>query len=120
LPLAIELAARSKLFAPEALLACLSSRLALLTGGARNPPVRQQTIRNTLAWSYDLLNETEQMLLQRAPSSTTISLAAAWAAAWMLTLDQIITQAPQPDGIESSQTPLQAHASWLYHPRHNG
>jgi predicted ATPase/transcriptional regulator with XRE-family HTH domain len=66
LPLAIELAAaRLKLFAPEALLARLSSRLALLTGGARDLPVRQQTIRNAIAWSYDLLTEAEQALLRR-------------------------------------------------------
>jgi predicted ATPase len=66
LPLAIELAAaRSKLFAPEVLLARLSSRLALLTGGAHDLPVRQQTIRNTIAWSYDLLSEAEQTLLRR-------------------------------------------------------
>jgi len=66
LPLAIELAAaRSKLFAPEALLARLSSRLALLTGGARDLPERQQTIRNTIAWSHDLLTEAEQTLFRR-------------------------------------------------------
>src|SRR5206468_722244 len=66
MPLAIELAAaRLKLFAPEALLARLSSRLALLTGGARDLPVRQQTIRNTIAWSYGLLSGAEQTLFRR-------------------------------------------------------
>jgi predicted ATPase len=65
LPLAIELAAaRIKLFPPEALLARLSSRLALLTGGARDLPTRQQTLRHTIAWSYDLLNADEQALFR--------------------------------------------------------
>jgi predicted ATPase/class 3 adenylate cyclase len=66
LPLAIELAAaRIKLFSPEALLARLSAPLALLTGGARDLPTRQQTIRNTIAWSYNLLNNDEQTLFRR-------------------------------------------------------
>jgi predicted ATPase len=66
LPLALELAAaRLKLFAPEALLARLSGRLALLRGGARDLPERQQTIRTTIAWSYDLLTEAEQTLFRR-------------------------------------------------------
>src|SRR5712692_10184228 len=65
LPLAIELAAaRSKLLPPQALLHRLSHRLDLLTGGARDLPMRQQTLRNTLQWSYDLLTEPEQRLFR--------------------------------------------------------
>ena len=66
LPLAIELAAaRIKLFPPEALLARLSAPLALLTGGARDLPARQQTIRSTIDWSYNLLSADEQRLFRR-------------------------------------------------------
>jgi non-specific serine/threonine protein kinase len=66
LPLAIELAAaRVRLFEPETLLARLSNSLKTLTGGARNLPQRQRTIRNTSEWSYDLLNEDEQKLFAR-------------------------------------------------------
>ncbi len=69
LPLAIELAAaRIKLLSPQAILARLSSRLNLLTGGARDLPTRQQTLRNTLDWSYDLLNEDEQRFFRRLGS----------------------------------------------------
>ena len=57
LPLAIELAAaRIKLLSPSAMLARLESRLNLLTGGARDLPTRQQTLRGTVDWSYGLLN----------------------------------------------------------------
>jgi predicted ATPase/DNA-binding CsgD family transcriptional regulator/Tfp pilus assembly protein PilF len=66
LPLAIELAAtRIKVLAPPALLVRLDRRLHLLTGGARDLPLRQQTLRNTLAWSYELLTEEEQRLFRR-------------------------------------------------------
>jgi predicted ATPase/class 3 adenylate cyclase/Tfp pilus assembly protein PilF len=66
LPLAIELAAaRSRLLTPQAMLARLDSRLKLLTGGARDVPTRQQTLRDTIAWSYDLLDEAEQALFRR-------------------------------------------------------
>ena len=56
LPLAIELAAaRIKLLPPQALLKRLDQRLAILTGASRDVPARQQTLRNTIAWSYHLL-----------------------------------------------------------------
>ncbi|MGA9553490.1 MAG: tetratricopeptide repeat protein, partial [Candidatus Sulfotelmatobacter sp.] len=66
LPLAIELAAaRIKLLSPSAMLARLESRLNLLTGGARDLPSRQQTLRSTVDWSYGLLNAAEQTLFRR-------------------------------------------------------
>ena len=66
LPLAIELAAaRIKLLSPSAMLARLESRLNLLTGGARDLPTRQQTLRNTVEWSYGLLTSGEQTLFWR-------------------------------------------------------
>jgi predicted ATPase/DNA-binding SARP family transcriptional activator len=66
LPLALELAAaRVRLFSPRALLSRLESRLKLLVGGARDLPTRQQTLRNTIGWSFDLLDETEKTLFRR-------------------------------------------------------
>jgi predicted ATPase/DNA-binding CsgD family transcriptional regulator len=66
LPLAIELAAaRSKVLPPRALLARLGQRFTLLTSGAQDVPARQQTLRNTIAWSYDLLGAGEQVLFRR-------------------------------------------------------
>jgi len=65
LPLAIELAAaRMKLFPPQALLARLSPRLQVLTSTARDVPTRQQTLRNTIEWSYHLLDAAEQRLFR--------------------------------------------------------
>jgi predicted ATPase len=65
LPLAIELAtARINLFSPEALLERLGSRLKLLRSGARDLPARQQTLRGTIEWSYDLLEPGEQRLFE--------------------------------------------------------
>jgi predicted ATPase/class 3 adenylate cyclase len=66
LPLALELAAaRIKLFTPQALLAALEQRLTLLTSGAHDLPLRQQTLHDTIAWSYDLLDSGEQALFRR-------------------------------------------------------
>jgi len=66
LPLAIELAAaRIKVLSPSAMRTRLASRLQLLTGGARDLPQRQQTLRAAMDWSYDLLNVAEQKLLRR-------------------------------------------------------
>jgi predicted ATPase/DNA-binding CsgD family transcriptional regulator/transcriptional regulator with XRE-family HTH domain len=65
LPLAIELAAaRTRLLDPRAMLARLERPLPLLTGGARDAPFRQQTLRNAIAWSYDLLETKEQLVFR--------------------------------------------------------
>jgi predicted ATPase/serine/threonine protein kinase len=66
LPLAIELAAaRVKILPPHELLGRLERRLDVLTGGARDLPERQQTLRRTITWSYDLLTPPEQKLFRR-------------------------------------------------------
>jgi predicted ATPase/DNA-binding XRE family transcriptional regulator len=83
LPLALELAAaQSRLFSPAALLARLERRLAVLTGGAHDLPARQQTMRATIAWSYNLLTAEEQALLRRltvfAGGCTLAAVAAIW------------------------------------------
>jgi predicted ATPase/DNA-binding CsgD family transcriptional regulator len=66
LPLAIELAAaRAKVLSPQAVLARLEHRLALLTGGSRDHPERLRAMRETIAWSYDLLSPHEQALFRR-------------------------------------------------------
>jgi hypothetical protein len=66
LPLALELAAaRLKILSPAALLTRFDRRLPLLTGGALDLPDRQQTLRQTISWSHDLLGEEERILFRR-------------------------------------------------------
>jgi len=81
LPLAIELAAaRIRALAPEALLRRLAARLSVLTGGPHDVPARQQTLRETLDWSYELLAEDERRFLARMsvfPADATLEAAAA-------------------------------------------
>jgi predicted ATPase/class 3 adenylate cyclase len=66
MPLAIELAAaRVKLLSPDAILARLEDQLGVLAAGSRDLPMRQQTLRGAIAWSYDLLDEPLRRLLDR-------------------------------------------------------
>jgi predicted ATPase len=90
LPLAIELAAaRTRLLSPQALLARLSQRLAVLTRGPRTLPERQQTLRHTLKWSYDLLEPKEQQLFRRL---------SIFAGGWTLEAAEVVAQVGQsPD-----------------------
>ncbi len=63
LPLAIELAAaRIRILSPQAMLGRIEQRLALLAGGARDLPARQQTLRGAIAWSHDMLDEADRAL----------------------------------------------------------
>jgi predicted ATPase/DNA-binding XRE family transcriptional regulator len=81
LPLAIELAAaRARFFSPQTLLARLDSGLQLLSGGPRDAPNRQQTIRNTIDWSHSLLTDDERVLFRRLavfPGGCTVETAGA-------------------------------------------
>ncbi|MFN8634534.1 MAG: LuxR C-terminal-related transcriptional regulator [Chloroflexota bacterium] len=128
LPLAIELAAaRVRLFSPESMLARLAGRadrpagarhgegsasppaarsspLQFLTGGARDLPARQQTLRDTIGWSYDLLTPSEQGLFRRLAifvGGCTLDAAEAVGTAgigdrrWEMTADEVL------DGVES-------------------
>ena len=104
LPLALELAAaRIRLLSPQVLLARLSHRLRVLTGGVQDAPVRQQTLRNTLAWSYDLLSAPEQRLFR-------------WLSVFVggctLEAAEVVCQSPQEDG-EHSFSVLEGIASLL-------
>ncbi|MDQ2743420.1 MAG: tetratricopeptide repeat protein, partial [Chloroflexota bacterium] len=66
LPLALELAAvHLRTMSPDTLLARLEHRLQVLADGPRDLPTRQQTMRDTIAWSYDLLTQREQIVFRR-------------------------------------------------------
>jgi predicted ATPase len=90
LPLAIELAAaRSRVLSPRALLDRLSHRLNLLTGGPRDLPPRQQTLRDAFDWSHDLLEPREQLLFARL---------AVFASTWSLqAVEAVCADAPASD-----------------------
>lgn len=110
LPLAIELAApRVKVLGLHSLLGRLDQRLALLTGGARHLPARQQTMRETIAWSYDLLTDAQQRLFRALSAFVggwTLEAAEAVAPCVVDVLDalgalidhSIVWQAEQPNG----------------------
>ncbi len=105
LPLAIELAAaRIRLLTPQAMLARLEHRLPLLTHGPQDLPARQRTLRDAIAWSYDLLTPCEQVLFRRLAifvGGCTLEAAEAVALAdvgdycWMLGPDEVL------EGVES-------------------
>jgi tetratricopeptide (TPR) repeat protein len=84
LPLAIELAAaRTRILSPAALLDRLDQALAILTHGARDLPVRQQGLRQTITWSHDLLDADEKVMFRRL---------AVFAAGWTLETSAVVGQ----------------------------
>ncbi len=88
LPLALELAAaRVRVLSPTALLTRLDQRLPLLTGGPQDRPDRQRTLRNTIAWSYDLLSPAERVLFRRL---------AVFAGGWSLEAAETVSTVDEP------------------------
>lgn len=110
LPLAIELAAaRIRMLPPQVLLARLEHQLELLTGGPRDLPARQRTMRDTITWSYALLTPEEQRLLAQLAvfaGGSTLDAADAvcgteldvLAGLTALTDHSLVQQIEQPDG----------------------
>jgi non-specific serine/threonine protein kinase len=87
LPLAIELAAaRINVLSPEAILARLDRRLVLLTDGPRDQPPRLRTLRNAIAWSYDLQSSAEQQLFREL---------AVFSGGWTLEAAEAVAASPQ-------------------------
>ena len=94
LPLALELAAaRAKALSSAQILQRLEQRLPLLTGGARDVPERQRTLRATIEWSYELLSEDEHRLFARLavfPGGSTLEAAEQVSGADLDTLQSLV------------------------------
>jgi predicted ATPase len=115
LPLAIELAAaRSTVLAPPALAARLKRRLPLLTKGDQDLPPRQQSLRATLDWSYDLLAPREQALFRRLAVFAGGCTLAAAAAVASPPIDPL-PSAPFPDPTEMGADVLEELAALVEH-----
>ncbi len=96
LPLAIELAAaRVRLLSPQAILERLGTCLSLLTGGPRDRPERQRTLRGAIRWSHDLLDPDAQAMLRRL---------SAFAGGWSLEAAEAVCSGTGPGGLDTLET----------------